>query len=192
MTPTTGPPVAVLDANVLYPPWLRDVMLTLAAEGSFQPAWSRLIIDEMRRNVLRNHPEIDPDRFEAVTVGTLHRAFPDAWIEVPDDLIAQMDNAPSDRHVLATAVRASAEVIVTENIADFTSSRFVEPEQISVETPATFLSAALDDDEELMVRVLGLLAADRRGVTSISDVLDQLDRNQTLHTFVERARTRLL
>lgn len=73
MTPTTGPPVAVLDANVLYPQWLRDVMLTLAAEGSFQPAWSRQIIDEMRRNVLRNHPEIDPDRFDAVTVGTLHR-----------------------------------------------------------------------------------------------------------------------
>ena len=72
---------------MLYPQWLRDVMLTLAAEGSFQPAWSRQIIDEMRRNVLRNHPEIDPDRFDTVTVGTLHRAFPDAWIEVPDDLI---------------------------------------------------------------------------------------------------------
>ena len=192
MTPTTGPPVAVLDANVLCPQWLRDVMLTLAAEGAFQPAWSRQIIDEMRRNVLRNHPEIDPDRFEAVTVGTLHRAFPDAWIEVPEDLIAQMDNAPGDRHVLAAAVRASAEVIVTENTADFTSSRFIGPERISVQTPATFLSAALDDDEELMARVLGLLAADRRGVTSMSDVLDQLDRNQTLHAFVDLARTRLV
>ena len=91
MTPTTGAPVAVLDANVLYPQWLRDVMLTLAAEGSFQPAWSRQIIDEMRRNVLRNHPEIDPDRFDAVTVGTLQRAFPDAWTEVPDDLIARVE-----------------------------------------------------------------------------------------------------
>lgn len=192
MTPATGPPVAVLDANVLYPQWLRDVMLTLAAEGSFQPAWSRQIIDEMRRNVLRNHPEIDPDRFDAVTVGTLHRAFPDAWIEVPEDLIAQMDNAPDDRHVLAVAVRASAEVIVTENTADFTSSRFIGSDQISVQTPATFLSATLDDDEELMARVLGLLAADRRGVTTVSDVLDQLDRNQTLHRFVDLARTRLL
>jgi hypothetical protein len=139
----------------------------------------------------RNHPEIDPDRFEVVTVGTLHRVFPDAWIEVPDALIAQMDNAPGDRHVLAVAVQASAEVIVTENTADFTSSRFIGPEQISVQTPATFLSAALDD-EELMARVLGLLVADRRGVTSMSDVLDQLDRNQTLHAFVDLARTRLL
>jgi hypothetical protein len=33
----------------------------------------------------------------------------------------------------------------------------------------------------------------RRGVTSVSDVLDQLDRNQTLmHAFVDLARARLL
>jgi len=192
VTPTSGLPVAVLDANVLYPQWLRDVMLTLAAEGSFQPAWSRQIIDEMRRNVLRNHPEIDPGHFDDVTVGTLQRAFPDAWIEVPSDLIAQMDNNPDDRHVLAVAVQTSAGVIVTQNTADFTSSRFIGSQQVAVETPATFLSAALDEDEELMARVLALLAANRRGVTTVSDVLDQLDRNQTLHGFVDLARTRLL
>jgi predicted nucleic acid-binding protein len=182
----------VLDANVLYPQWLRDVMLTLAAEGSFRPVWSRQIIDEMRRNVLRNHPEIDPGHFDDVTVATLRQVFPDAWVEVPSDLIAQMDNSPDDRHVLALAVRASASVIVTENTADFTSSRFVESEQIRVETPATFLNAAIDEDENLMASVLGQLAADRRGVTTISDVLDQLDRNQTLRLFVDAARTRLL
>ena len=192
MTPTTGAPVAVLDANVLYPQWLRDVMLTLAAEGSFQPAWSRQIIDEMRRNVLRNHPEIDPGHFDDVTVATLRLAFPDAWVEVPRNLIAQMDNSPEDRHVLALAVQADASVIITENTADFDASRFVESEQIRVETPAAFLDAAIDEDEGLMASVLGILAANRRGVTTISDVLDQLDRNQTLRAFVDLARTRLL
>ena len=44
--------IAVLDANVLYPQWLRDVMLTLAAMGYYEPRWSSRIIDEMRRNVL--------------------------------------------------------------------------------------------------------------------------------------------
>jgi hypothetical protein len=34
----------VLDANVLYPQWLRDVMLTLAAMGYYDPAWSHQII----------------------------------------------------------------------------------------------------------------------------------------------------
>jgi hypothetical protein len=50
--------VAVLDANVLYPQWLRDLMLTLAAIGYYEPRWSDRIIDEMRRNVLANHPDI--------------------------------------------------------------------------------------------------------------------------------------
>jgi hypothetical protein len=48
--------IAVLDANVLYPQWLRDVMLTLAAMGYYEPRWSSQIIDEMRRNVLADHP----------------------------------------------------------------------------------------------------------------------------------------
>lgn len=68
--------VAVLDANVLYPQWLRDLMLTLAVLGYYEVRWSYRIVDEMRRNVLRDHPVIDPDRFDAVTIAALHRAFP--------------------------------------------------------------------------------------------------------------------
>ena len=43
----------MLEANVLYPQWLRDVTLTLAAMGYYDPAWSERIIDEMRRIVKR-------------------------------------------------------------------------------------------------------------------------------------------
>ena len=69
--------IAVLDANVLYPQWLRDLMLTLAALGYYEPLWSDRIIEEMRRNVLADHPDIDPDRFDAVTINALRRAFPE-------------------------------------------------------------------------------------------------------------------
>jgi predicted nucleic acid-binding protein len=188
----TAPMVAVLDANVLYPQWLRDVVLTLAAGGMFDPLWSEQIVDEMRRNVLHDHPEIDRDHFEAVTVSELRRAFPDAWVEVPVDLIAQMDNAPKDRHVLATAVSGGAQIIVTANTRDFNSSRFVESGQIRVETPAAFLTAALDEDENELATALGHLATSRRGVSTIGDVLAMLARNQALKPFVELARSRLL
>jgi len=192
VTGTPPPLIAVLDANVLYPQWLRDLMLTLAAGGTFDPVWSQQIIDEMRRNVLHDHPGIDPQHFDDATISELRRAFPTAWIDVPESLIAEMDTTPEDRHVLATAVIASAQVVVTANTRDFASPRFVASGQIRVETPAAFLSTALDEDEDELAAALGHLATNRRGVVTVSDVLDQLDRNKALRPFTRLARSRLL
>ena len=192
MTRSTGALVAVLDANVLYPQWLRDVLLTLAAMGYYDPVWSEQIIDEMRRNVLHDHPDIAPRHFDAVTIAALRRAFPEAWTDVPATLIAQMDNAPGDRHVLATAVAASAQLVVTANTADFHSRRFVGSGQIRIEDPAAFLTAALEEHDDVMSAVLEHLASNRRGVDSVSDVLDELARSDALQPFVDHARSRLL
>lgn len=184
--------IAVLDANVLYPQWLRDVMLTLAAIGYYEPRWSSQIIDEMRRNVLADHPDIDPQRFDDTTIAALHGAFAEAWVDVPDDLIATMDNEPGDRHVLATAIAAEAHLVVTSNITDFASPRYVASGQVAIETPTDFLIMVLDDHPDLMATVLLHLATRRRGVATTADVLDQLARNHALLTFVSLARGRLL
>jgi predicted nucleic acid-binding protein len=184
--------IAVLDANVLYPQWLRDVMLTLAAMGYYQPRWSSQIIDEMRRNVLADHPSIDPQRFDDTTITALHGAFPEAWVAVPDDLIATMDNEPGDRHVLATAIAAEAHLVVTSNITDFASPRYVTSGHVTVETPTDFLITVLDDHPDLMATVLLHLATRRRGVATVADVLDQLARNHALLPYVSLARGRLL
>jgi predicted nucleic acid-binding protein len=182
----------VLDANVLYPQWLRDVMLTLAAMGHYDPIWSQQIIDEMRRNLLRNHPDIDPQHFDATTVAALRRAFRDAWVEVADELIAEMDNVPEDRHVLAAAVAAEAQVLVTANTAHFRSARYVGSGRIVVLDPASFLVSVLEEHQELMAAVLEHLASNRRLVNTVADVLDALDRNESLRPFVEVARESLL
>jgi predicted nucleic acid-binding protein len=184
--------IAVLDANVLYPQWLRDIMLTLAAMGYHEPRWSPQIIDEMRRNVLADHPSIDARRFDDTTITALRDAFPDAWVEPQDELIATMDNEPGDRHVLAAAVAANAHLVVTANLADFRSRRFVSTGRVAIETPTDFLITALDDHPDLIATVLLHLATRRRGVATIADVLDQLARNRALVPFAERARERLL
>ena len=184
--------IAVLDANVLYPQWLRDVMLTLAALGYYGPRWSSQIIDEMRLNVLADHPSIDPQRFDDTTIAALHGAFPEAWTDVPDDLIATMDNESGDRHVLATAIAGEAHLVVTSNITDFASPRYVASGHVTIETPTDFLITVLDDHPDLMATVLLHLATRRRGVATIADVLDQLARNHALLTFVNLARGRLL
>ena len=184
--------VAVLDANVLYPQWLRDLVLTLAALGYYEPRWSDRIIEEMRRNVLADHPDIDRDRFDAVTIAALHRAFPNAWIRVADGLVDRMDNAPEDRHVLAAAVTADAHMIVTSNVDDFTGSRHVAAGTIAIESPAAFLTAVLDEHPDVMATALLHLATHRRGVATMADVLDELMRNKALAKFVDSARAALL
>lgn len=184
--------VAVLDANVLYRQWLRDVMLTLAAMGYYQPRWSRQIIEEMRCNVLADPPNTDPRRFNATTIAALRSAFPEAWIDPSDALIATMDNAPGDHHVLAAAVAGDAHLVVTANLADFPSPRFVESGRLAVESPTDYPITVLNDHPDLMATAPLHLATHRRGVATVTDVLDQLSRNQALQPFIHQARRKLL
>lgn len=58
----------VLDACVLYPPALRDFLLTVAALDGFVPIWSDVILDEVERNVLEDNPTIDPTIFRTHTL----------------------------------------------------------------------------------------------------------------------------
>ena len=45
----------MLDANVLYPAYLRDALLRLAEAEIYQVRWSCKILDEMARNILENN-----------------------------------------------------------------------------------------------------------------------------------------
>jgi len=111
------PVVAILDANVLYPAPLRDVLLQLAFAGFYQARWSAEI-EEWTRNLLAARPEL-AERIER-TQAVMRRAVPDALVT---GYAAQIPNLvlpdPDDRHVLAAAITAEAEIIVTFNTRDF-------------------------------------------------------------------------
>lgn len=151
-------PVAVLDADVLVPAGLRDVLLSLAAEGLYRPVWQEQILDEMARNATRLRIESGVDQQTAL-LGAAHlleqmaRAFPDGalgraeWEALTDDLT----NDPKDRHVLAAAVAADVSHLVTSNTKDFPKNSV--PVGIAVMKPNTFACQLLDDDPE------GVLAA---------------------------------
>ncbi len=72
----------VLDACVLYPPSLRDLLLTLAALDAFDVRWSETILEELRRNVVADNPDVDPDRFSDHTLVEMRRHFPAAMVSV--------------------------------------------------------------------------------------------------------------
>jgi predicted nucleic acid-binding protein len=68
----------------------------------------------------------------------IRKHYAEAWVEGYEDLIPAMTNHPKDRHVLAAAVRANAEVIVTYNLKDFPRAA-LSPYEITAQGPSEFL-----------------------------------------------------
>lgn len=103
----------------------------------YAAVWSDEILDEMARNLVELG-RLQPEKAPAL-IGGMNRAFPDALRNPPQALIDAMTNDPKDRHVLATAVHAGAQVIVTENVQDFPTEA-LEPYAIEAQRLDEFLS----------------------------------------------------
>lgn len=114
---------AFLDACVIYPAPVRDLLLSVASEGLFNPIWSEDVHDEWKSNLLKNRPDIRMEQLLA-TSGAMNSAFPHADIKNYNHLINKL-NLPdeNDRHVLAAAITGKADYIITFNLKDFPNSR---------------------------------------------------------------------
>lgn len=131
---------AFFDTNVLYGALLNDFILELADRGLFRPLWSKDVLFELGKNLVRNGE--DPTLVEK-RVGTMERYFADAMVAGYDNLVPMMTNDVKDRHILAAAVRGAAEVLVTFNTKDF-PLHSVEPFDLEVVHPDDFLLDQLD------------------------------------------------
>ncbi|WP_336647612.1 PIN domain-containing protein [Microbacterium sp. MMO-10] len=131
---------AFFDTNVLYGALLNDFILELADRGLFRPLWSRDVLFELAKNLVKNGE--DPALVEK-RVSTMEHYFADALVTGYGDLVPTMTNDKKDRHVLAAAVRGSAEVLVTFNVKDFPTDS-VEPFDLEVVHPDAFLLDQLD------------------------------------------------
>ena len=141
--------LVVLDACVLYPPSLRDLLLTLAALDAFDVCWSEPILEELNRNVVADNPQLDPIRFSEHTLGEMRKHFPEATTTVAQTEIDRMDNHPKDRHVVAVALARSADAIVTINLKDF-ASQILDTADVAVITPGQLVERVLDEAPELI------------------------------------------
>lgn len=113
------PVTAVLDACVLYPAPLRDLLLHLAAAGVFRARWTAQIHAEWMTAVERDRPDLADGRLDR-TRALMDRAVPGAMVEGHLALIPTLTLPdPEDRHVLAAAIGSGADVIVTSNLRDF-------------------------------------------------------------------------
>lgn len=140
-----GPARAVLDANVLYSAFLRDVLLRLAAAGLYLPCWSDRIHDEWMRNLLTHRPDIPPANLVRTRAG-MDAYFPGALVAGYEGFEDRFGGvAPEDRHVAAAALAAGAALIVTRNLRDFPSSALA-PSGIAALSPDQFIQLLMAGD----------------------------------------------
>ncbi len=143
----------VLDACVLYPAPIRDVLLSLAAEGLFVVKWSDIIQNEWLRNLLANRPDLKKEQLFQ-TIKAMNLAFPDANVENFEVFISGVNiRDKDDRHVVACAIRCNADLIVTFNIKDF-STKELAKFGIEIQNPDELISNLIDINPKLVYKAI--------------------------------------
>lgn len=133
---------AFLDASVLYPAPLRDLLMELAVSDLYRAKWSDAVHGEWMEAVLRTRGDLAKSRLER-TRDLMNAHVRDALVTDFENLIDLLDLPdPDDRHVLAGAIRGSADLIVTCNLKDFPSDR-LRKWGIEAQHPDAFLTRQL-------------------------------------------------
>jgi len=114
-----APFVAFLDASVLYPALLRNILMHLALADLFRARWSDRVQEEWIAALLKVRPDLTHQRLARVRA-LMEAHVGNALVSGYEHLIAQLTLPdPDDRHVLAAAIHGGATVIVTANLRDF-------------------------------------------------------------------------
>jgi hypothetical protein len=116
---------ALYDACVLFPAPLRDLLMHLALTDLFRARWTDAIHDEWIRNLLTSRPDLSREQLER-TRRLMNAHVRDCLVTGYEELIPALTLPdPDDRYVLAAAIRAHADVIVTYNLMDFPAASLI-------------------------------------------------------------------
>jgi PIN domain len=171
--------IAVYDACVLYPPFLRDLLVRLAIHGRRQGVlrakWTGRIHREWVRAVRRRRPDLRRgDLLRTCRLMDQHvRGCRVHGYERWEQRLSLPD--PNDRHVLAAALACVADVIVTFNTSDF-PVEILRPFGVVAVVPDTFVIQFLDTGI-VIPAAAEHRASLRRPPLSPADYLDHLRRN---------------
>ncbi|OUS21980.1 PIN domain-containing protein [Rhodobacterales bacterium 59_46_T64] len=150
----------LLDACVLFPTVMREMLLGAARQGAFEPLWSARIMEEWARAARKIGPSGEAQaRGEVALLGA---AWPRAEVAVAPRLEARLWLPdPADIHVLSSAIAGSADMIITMNAKDFPRQILAE-EGIVRQDPDGFLHGLWQAQPEMMEHVGGMVLAEAR------------------------------
>ncbi|MCZ0857217.1 PIN domain-containing protein [Actinomyces israelii] len=189
---------ALLDACVLVPSALRDVLLEIGSTQAYRPLWSEKIEIEMERAILRVHASRGRDREESYGYVTrlrrqMNAALPDAQVRGWEDAlpaISEMRDA-NDKHVVAAALIGRADVVVTFNLKDFENRCL--PGALSSQSPDDFLLDLIGLYPRLVLSSLNTIVSrtGRKGPAwTVNDLLERLEV-EGVREFIKVARNEM-
>jgi len=135
----------IYDANVLYPAPLRSILMYLGMTGMFRARWTMDIHEEWISNLLIKREDLNRQQLE-VCRDMMISAIPDSLVTGYESITETLELPdPDDHHVLAAAIRANAEVIVTNNLKDF-PDEILDQYNCHAEHPDEFIANLMDLD----------------------------------------------
>ncbi|EEW26388.1 RSP_2648 family PIN domain-containing protein [Rhodobacter ferrooxidans] len=162
----------VLDACVLYPPILRDILLGAAKAGLFEPLWSERILEEWARATRKLGPAAEAQA--RISVALTKAGFPKAMLAAAPGLEARLHLPDeNDTHVLAVAVAGSADAILTLNNADF-PRHVLAAEGVQRREPDGFLWELWSSQPQAMGLVLEAVRAEAERLSGAPVTLKSL------------------
>lgn len=166
----------VLDACVLYPTVLREILIGVAEAGLYTPLWSARILEEWARATRKIGPGAEAQARGEVDL--LKARWPGASIAPQPGLEARL-HLPDDNdiHVLAVAIAGSADAILTFNARDF-PRHVLAAEGVARRDPDGFLWELWSHHPEVVGEVI-------RGVQATAERLS--GQPQPLKPFLKRA-----
>ncbi|RYG86828.1 PIN domain-containing protein [bacterium] len=182
---SSGQVPIVLDACVLVPPSLCDLLLRLAETPAlYRPVWTQEILDEVTRNQpgATNLPQALIDTWQGAVKG----AFPEAMVDQYDHCLSLCQNDEKDRHVLAVAIATGTHTILTFNRKHFPDSAICD-HGITATHPAEYLATLYDHNAGSVVKRLEERAA--RAGRTLEELLQV--HAKTVPGFVDHVREKL-
>jgi predicted nucleic acid-binding protein len=133
----------VLDACVLYPAPLRDLLVELAMAHLFRAKWTERIHDEWIASLLEKRTDIPAAKLQR-TRDLMNAAVEDCLVVGYEHLIETIDLPDAnDRHVVAAAMKARADAIVTSNLKHF-PAEYLAKHDIEAIHPDDFMTYQID------------------------------------------------
>jgi predicted nucleic acid-binding protein len=154
---------AVLDACVLYPTVLRELLQGAGEAGLYQPVFSERILREWVLATAKLGPDVPA--LAAAEAASLRAAFPRGMVREHPEIEARLHLPdPNDHHVLASAIASGADAIVTFNAQDF-PGHVLASEGIQRRDPDGFLWELQSHHPDVMAGIVEAVRAKAEAVS---------------------------